>query len=264
MTKAILPGLLLAALLAGCAGNPAGDESASVELAVSRQTAGSETRQRAKVHTELGRLYLQEGRHEVALDEARVAIESDSAYAPAYNLKGLIYLALRKNELAEEEFRRALGLAGNDPEINNDYGWFLCQTERMRESIAHFRVAIGNPLYQAPARALFNAGYCALRIPDDRQAEEYLLRVLRIDRNNVGARYWLADIAYRGNRLADARQHLRHLHELIEPNAASAWLALRIDRKLGDREGEARHTGLLGRKYRNSAEYQKLMRGEFD
>lgn len=264
MTRKILPGLLLAALLAGCAGNPAGGESASVELAMSQQAAGSEARQRAKVHAELGRLYLEEGRHEVALDEARIAMASDGAYAPAYNLMGLVYMALRKNELAAESFRSALGLAGNDPEINNDYGWFLCQTGRARESIAHFRIAIGNPLFQAPAKALVNAGYCAMRIPDDRLAEEYLLRALRYDVGNRGALYWLAELAYRGNRPDEARQRLQDLHKLIEPTAASAWLALRVDRKLGDRDGEARHTGLLRRKHRDSAEYQKLMRGEFD
>lgn len=264
MTGKVLPGLLLAALLAGCAGNPAGGESTSVELAMSQQAAGSEARQRAKVHTELSRLYLEEGRLEVALDEARIAIAADSRYAPAYNLMGLVYMTLRKNELAAENFRIALGMAGNDPEINSDYGWFLCQTGRARESMAHFRIAIGNPLFQAPDKVLINAGYCAMLIPDDRLAEEYLLRALSYDVGNRAALYWLAELAYRGNRLNEARQRLQDLHKLIEPTAASAWLALRVDRKLGDREGEARYTGLLRRKYRDSTEYQKLMRGEFD
>lgn len=264
MTRKMVSALLGMLLLAGCAGNPVGSESASVELAVSQQTAGSEARQRAKVHTELGRLYLEEGRHEVALDEARIALASDGAYAPAYNLMGLVYMALRKNELATESFRQALGLAGNDPEINNDYGWFLCQTGKARESIAHFRIAIANPLFQAPVKALVSAGYCAQLIPDDRQAEEYLLRALRIEKGNPAALYWLAELAYRGNRAEEARLRLQDLHKLIEPTAASAWLALRADRKLGDREGEARYTGLLRRKHRDSPEYLKLMRGEFD
>lgn len=264
MSKSVLIALSGAVLLAGCAGNPVGSEAANVELAVSQQAAGNDARQRAKVHTELGRLYLGEGRHEVALDEARIALASDSGYAPAYNLLGLTYMALRQNELATENFRKALGMAGNDPEINNDYGWFLCQTGKARESLAHFRVAIGNPLFQSPLSALLNAGYCAIQIPDDRLAEGYLLNVLRLDANNRGALYWLADIAYRSNRLDEARLRLQDLHKLIEPTAGSVWLALRVDRKLGDKEGEARYTGLLRRKHRDSLEYQKLMRGEFD
>ena len=50
----------------------------------------------------------------------------------------------------------------------------------------------------------------------------------------------------------------------MEPTAETVWLALRIDRKLGNRESEARNAGILRRKYRDSAEYQLMLRGEFD
>lgn len=256
--------VLLAGLLAGCAGGPNPAGSAEVEQAVSRQRATTDDRQRAKVHAELGKLYFLEERFEVALDEARIALESDSSYAPAHNLMGLVYMALRKGELAEQSFRRAISLAGNDPEINNDYGWFLCQTGRVKESLGHFQVAIANPLYQAPARALTNAGMCALRNSDDRLAEGYFARALRIERGNQTALFWLADIDYRTKRLSDAQQRMKQLHATLEPTAQTAWLALRIDRKLGDREGEARFTGIMRRKYRDTPEYEKMMRGEFE
>lgn len=257
--------LLLTAFLAACNSNaPRDAESVNVEQAMSRQTSSSEARQRAKVHTELGRLYLMEGRYEVALDEAHVAVEAEGGYAPAYNLMGLVYMALRKNELADQSFRQSLNLASGDPELNNDYGWFLCQTGKAKESIGYFKVAIANPLFQSPGKALTNAGLCSLRIKDDAQAEDYLSRSLRLDRANTSALYWLADIAYRTGRLADAQLRLKELHALSEPSAATAWLALRIERKLGDREAEARFMGIIRRKYRNSDEYQKLSRGEFD
>jgi type IV pilus assembly protein PilF len=257
--------MLPAVLMTACVSTPPKDfDSGNVEQAVSRQTSTSGVRQRAKVHTELGRLYLLEGRYEVALEEARVAVESESGYAPAHNLMGSVYMALRRNELAEQSFQHALQLASGDPEINNDYGWFLCQSGRAKESIPYFKMAIGNPLYQAPGRALTNAGVCALQFNSDAQAEDYLSRALRLDRANISALYWLADIAYRANRLADARQKLKDLHVVIEPTANSAWLALRVEHKLGDREGEARMTGIMRRKYRDSPEYQKLSRGEFD
>ncbi len=175
-----------------------------------------------------------------------------------------VYVALRRDQLAEQSFRRALQLAPGDPEINNDYGWFLCQTGKSRESIAHFKMAIGNPLYQTPGRALTNAGVCLVRLKEDRQAEEYLTRAAQLERNNLTALYWLADIDYRNNRLLEARQRMREVHAQLDPTAESAWLALRIERKLGDREAEARFTGILHRKYRNSPEQLKLSRGEFD
>ncbi len=259
-------------LVAGCNSSlprPDTNEQANVELAVSRQTAGSNELQRARAHTDLGRHYLLDGRYEVALEEARIALESEGSYAPGHNLRGLTYMALNKNELAEESFRRALGLAKNDPEINNDYGWFLCQTGRAKAAINHFRVAINNPLYQMPVKPLTNAGLCLLlmnedRKAEDRQAEDYLLRALRLDPKHATAIFWLADIAYRGNRFGDALVRLKDLHNMMEPVAQSAWLALRLARKMGDRDEEARMMGIMRRKYRDSPEYQKLSRGEFD
>lgn len=273
MTHGLVFGLVGAVmLLAGCNTSPSRPdlgEQASVDLAVSRQTTGSSEQQRAKVHTDLGRLYLLDGRYEIALEEARIALDADGGYAPAHNLRGLTYMVLGKHELAEDHFRRALGLARNDPEINNDYGWFLCQTGRAKASISHFRVTISNPLFQAPVKPLTNAGLCLLlvredRPTEDRQAEDYFLRALRIDSRHTTALFWLADIAYRGGRFNDAQMRLKEMHKIIEPVAPSAWLALRLARKMGDRDEEARMMGLLKRKYRDSPEYQSLSRGEFD
>lgn len=253
-------------LLAGCAtpgsgdGLPAGD----AEPAMSRQTPGSEAQRRSMLHVELGTMYFNVGRLEVALEEARIAIESDASYAPAHSLMGLIQMSLRQNERAEQSFRRALGLARGDPEINNDFGWFLCRTGRERESLAYFQAAFDNPLFQSPVRALTNAGVCAALAREDRRAEDYLLRALRKDRSNAIALLWLAEIALRGDRPADARQRIDALHALVEPNAESAWLGLRIERKLGNRSGEARYMGILRSRYPDSDEYVKMSRGEFE
>jgi Tfp pilus assembly protein PilF len=57
-----------------------------------RTTAATDQQQRAKVHTELGSLYLLDGRSAIALEEARIAIAADANYAPAYNLLGLTHM----------------------------------------------------------------------------------------------------------------------------------------------------------------------------
>lgn len=265
--RSLLLGVLL---LSGCAANPSGPASgppagvSAVEQSVSTQTATTDVRQRAKVHTELGQFYLNDGKFDVALEEARIALSAESGYAPAYNLLGLIYLALKQNELAEANFRQALSLASGDPEINNNYGWFLCQTERVKESFAYFNLALRNPLYQTPAKALSNAGICSMMNKDDLNGEAYLFRSLKLDSSNLRAYYLLADISYRAKRYDDARDWLKQLHAKIAPTSETAWLALKIDRKLGNREGEAQNTGILRRKYRDTFEYQQMLRGEFD
>ena len=262
MTRATLL-VLFAAFVTACGGDPA-RQGSQVEQAVSQQAAAGDAQKRAKVHTELGSMYLKDGRYAVALDEARIAVAADPGYAPAYNLQGLVHMYLNENRVAEDNFARALRLAPGDPEINNNYGWFLCQTDRERESMAYFQNAIRSPLYDTPGKPLTNAGLCSLRIKDDRAAEDFLLRALRNDAENVQALYWLADINYRSNRFGEARLRMADLHKLIEPNSESLWLALRIERKAGDREAEARYASQLRRKFPGSPEQQRLMQGQYD
>lgn len=254
----------LPVVLAGCAGAPAGGRE-SAQLPVSQQIVeGDAPRQRAKAHTDLGMLYLRDGRLNVALDEARVAIESDSSYPLSYNLMGLVHMYLKEDGAAEQAFGQALRLAPTDPEVNNNYGWFLCQTGRERASLAYFDTASKSQLYATPTKPLTNGGFCALAIKDDKTAEQFFQRALRADSANSDAQFALAGICYRAGRLIEARDRLADIHRVTEPNAQTAWLALRVERRLGDREAEARYATVLRRSFADSPEYQLLRQGRFE
>jgi type IV pilus assembly protein PilF len=252
---------LISLVLTACVSNP---PTTQVDQPVSQQTAVGDVRKRAKAHTDLGAAYLGDGRLAVALDEARVAIAADPGYAPAYNLIGLVHMYLQENALAEENFDQALRLAPGDAEINNNFGWFLCQTGRERRSIAYFQTALKSPLYETPAKPLTNAGICSLRVKEDKAAEDFLTNALRADNTSASARYWLADLLYRQNRLGEARLQIGELFRLAEPEAQSLWLALRIEHKLGDREAEARYSSQLRRKFAGTPEHQKLLQGAYE
>lgn len=261
-TASFLATLSAVLILGGCAGNPRTAEP--VGQPVSQQTANTDIRQRAKVHTELGTLYMQRGNMGVALEEARAALSADPAYAPAYNLQGLVYMQLRENQAAENSFEKALAVAPADPEISNSFGWFLCQTGREQRSLQYFLTAIKSPLYATPALPFTNAGICSMRIKDDKAAEDYFVKALRLDSNSDRALYFLADIAYRQGRTAAARLHLQELYKITEPSPESLWLGVRIERKLGDREAEARLASQLRRRFPGSQEQQMLMQGQYD
>ena len=140
---------VLGFLLVACTttGGGAGEGAKPATLG---QPATSEQQQRAKNHIELGSLYYLEGRSAIALEEARLALASDPDYAPAFNLLAMTHMLLNEPRLAEENFQKAMRLAPGDPEISNNYGWFLCQNGREQQSIAHFMAAAKNPLYTAP------------------------------------------------------------------------------------------------------------------
>jgi type IV pilus assembly protein PilF len=267
-TRLPIVAIVVAVLVAGCAGNAAAPKQEplpNLEQATSiSPPVVADDRERAKVHTDLGIAYLRDGKYEIALNEARIALDTFNNYAPAHNLKGLLHMALGQNDQAEAAFRQAVSLAPNNPEISNNFGWFLCQTGKVKESFTYFNQVIRNPLYKTPAKVLHNMGVCALMDKDDVSGESYLFRALKLDPNNLRAYYLLADIEYRRGHFQDARDWLKKLHGKMEPTAETIWLNLRIDRKSGDRKSEAANTGLLRSKFRDSPEYVLMMRGEFD
>ncbi|BAO28858.1 type IV pilus biogenesis/stability protein PilW [Sulfuritalea hydrogenivorans] len=250
-------------LLAGCTVT-GGGSGKGAQQAVSAQPAANEEQQRAKVHTELGSLYMLDGRSAIALEEARIALSVDPNYAPAYNLLGLTHMVLNEAKLAEENFEKALRLAPGDPEISNNFGWFLCQNGREKDSIAYFMAAAKNPLYTTPTKPYTNAGICSLGLKDDKAAEEYLMTALRLSPTNTQALFWLADIAHRQGRHSEARQWTTDIEKMVEPTAEVIWLALRIERKLGNRDAEARYASQLRRRFPGSPEQRLLIQGQYD
>ena len=263
MNTKIAASLGLLVLLAGCTATGSGSGQGA-QQAASTQPAASEQQQRAKVHTELGSLYLLDGRSAIALEEARIAIAADSNYAPAYNLLALTHMGLNEPRLAEDSFQQALRLAPGDPEITNNYGWFLCQTGREQQSIGYFMAAAKNPLYATPTKPYTNAGICAYRVKNDKAAQEFLSTALRLSPDTNQARLGLAEVAYRQGRYPEARQWTSDIEKTMEPTADVLWMALRIERKLGNREAEARYATQLRRRFPGSPEQGLLSQGQYD
>lgn len=257
-----------ACLLAACTTTGTGvatgtSTTRSAEVPVAQQQATG-TRQRAKIHVELGALYLQDGRLPVALQEGRIAVEADSTYALGYNLLGLVYMAMDDNALAEENFKRALSLAPGDPDISNNYGWFICNAGRFAESLPYFRTAFQHPLYQAPGKALTNAGMCAYKLKDYAAAESYLNSALRYNRSNTLALYWRGEVYLSTKRLEEARMSVADLSKMIDPTPDVAWLGLRVERAAGDRDAEMRYATQLRRRFPESPQYQQMIKGEYE
>lgn len=223
-----------------------------------------DSRARAKAHTELGMVYYQGAQMGVALQEARIAIDADEGFGPAYNLLGLVHMYLGEHAEAETAFRRAVTLAPGDSDANNHYGWFLCTRGREKEGIGYLLAAVKNPLYSTPTKAYTNAGLCSLRIKDEAAAEAYFRRAVVADSSNNQAIFHVASLAYRNGQLDEARRLIGRVHEQMNPNAESLWLALRIERKLGDRLAESRYANQLRREYAGSPEYQALVERRYE
>lgn len=250
-------------LLAACAGGPSAEKG---ELkTASDQTAAEK---RAGIRLQLAVGYYQDGKFEIALDEVKQAIAIYPQSADAYGMRGLIYSSMGENGLAEENFQRALKLAPHNPDIANNYGSFLCNAAgKPGQAIPYFEAALKNPHYQSPLSALVNAGTCSLKNKDRDAAERYLLEALRIAPDLPVVNTGLARVYYEKRDYVRAGFFVNRLTETAKLDTLSAdalWLALRVERKLGDRNLEASLAGQLRRRFPGSPEFAAFQRGAFD
>lgn len=243
-------------ILAGC-GTPSGGGQTATDPVRSRAAAI------AKVHTELAGMYYERAQMGVALGEIDIALQADQNYAPAYSVRGLIHMALREYKEAEEDFQQSLRLDRNDSETHNNYGWFLCQQGKEKEAIPHFMAAIKNPLYGTPERAYLNAGLCSRKAGNNKDAEEFLQLALQVQPGMPQALLGMAELSFDNGDYAAAKRYFAGFSERTDSlTAEQLWLAVRIERKAGDRNAEASYGIQLRKRFPDARETQLLMRRE--
>jgi type IV pilus assembly protein PilF len=218
-------------------------------------------RERARIHTELAAGYYEYGNMAIALEEVREALKAQSDYGPAHNVAGLVYAELKQDKLAHESFQQALRIDPLDSDANNNYGRFLCERKRVDEAIRYFTAALRNPLYRTPERSYVNAGVCLRRRGDLAQAEDYFLKALTLQAAQPQALYQLADMAYSRRAYPQAKQYLMRLERVSPANPELLWLAVRIERKLGDQLAAASYGTQLTRNFPQSKEAMALQAG---
>ncbi len=242
--------LLIALLLSGCSTTGNGF---TPERALSS----------AKIHTELAGAYFERKQYSIALQEVETALKAKSDFAPAFNVRGLIHLTLREDDLAEKDFRHGLKLDESDSITHNNFGWFLCQRGRESEGILQFLEAVKNPLYATPESAYVNAGTCSKKIGKITEAEEYFQRALVRSPNMPEALFGVADLKLAKHDYSSAKSYFLRFSQLVsEMSAEQLWLAVQIQRKAGDRNSEQSYALKLQKRYPDSRETQLLLHGE--
>ncbi len=246
--------LLLALSVAGCASKSGGGSVGTPQQVTSRAQAS------ARIHTELAAQYYQRKQFGVALEELETALQAEPGYAPAFNLRGLVRMELHEYQKADEDFRQSLRLDSSDSEAHNNYGWFLCQRGKEADAIEHFMAALKNPLYQTPEKAYLNAGMCSRKSGNIKDAEEFLKKALRIQPDMPEALLTLADLNFANTDYAGAKSYfMRFSQSNTSPlTAENLWLAVRIERKLGDRKAEERYAAELRQRFPDASETQLI------
>jgi type IV pilus assembly protein PilF len=232
-----------------------------------RVTASDETdaTRRGRARLELASAYFGEGQLETALDEVKLAINADSNSGQAYNLRGLIYSRLGDERLAEESFRRALQIDGNDADALHNFGWFQCQRQHYAESDALFAQALAVPRYRGASRSLLAQGVCQARGGKLVEAERTLLKSLEADATNPSTAVNLAEVLYRRADYDRARFYIRRVNNQGDmASAQTLWLGMRIEQRLDNRNGVEELGARLRQRFPKSPEAGLYERRAFD
>lgn len=217
----------------------------------------SAVRDRARAHTDLGAAYFKQNKLSIALDEFTLASRIDPSFGFAYNGLGLVHAALGQDEDAQRAFKRAINIDPKNSEAHNNYGNFLCSRGQYEASIKEFLVAVENPLYTTPAAAYTNAGICAERAKDKKNAQVYYKNALQIDPLSEVAAYQLANIQYEQNNASDAYNTIAP--SLVgQPSAKMLALAIRVTHHLGLKADEAKYRLLLTQRFPDSEQAKRL------
>jgi type IV pilus assembly protein PilF len=221
------------------------------------QAQDSNLEARANARVQLAIAYYNQKQFSIALQELQNAKNIYDDYAPIYTMYALIYTELDRLEDAEKAYKMVLRLDKDNPEMHNNYGWFLCIKGDYSNGIRWLERAIKNPLYRTPERAYYNAGKCMLKASNEKEAMEWFQKGLDVAPKATAILYEIATIKYQKKQYSDIFPIVDQIHEQEGLNPKTLWLVLRASHRLGQKvEVESYGQQLLSR-FPDSAEATK-------
>lgn len=242
--------LLLAASLAACVTTGA------------KPLPKAQPERASDINLELGYDYFRKGKLAEAKEKIDRAVAQNPRNAAAQSASGLLYDRLGEPKQAEKHFEKALALEPKNPDIQNTFAAFLCGHQRYEEGEKYALQAAVNPLYKTPEFAFLNAGNCIAQSGNLQRAEENYRRALQARARFGEALYKMADLEYRQANYMSARGFLERYLELGRTDASTLWLALRIEKSLGNAAAAQSYAQRLKSEYPRAAETRQLLETE--
>lgn len=240
----------LTAALAACANGSVGN--------VKKESAATEKNEAARVHTELGQKYMQQGNLKTALEDLNKALSFDADYADAHTVLGVLYERIGDQKQAEEHYRRAAQLRPKSGNELNNYGAFLCKIGRYDEASGYFDRAVADPFYATPTVALTNSGTCLLKAGKRDAAEAALRTALDRSPNNAEALFQMASVLYEKGDYFKARAYVQRYEAVGQPRPESLMLGRNIELRLGNGSAADDYTRRLLQSFPESQQARAL------
>jgi type IV pilus assembly protein PilF len=200
----------------------------------------------ANYNVQLGIGYMNQGNLPVAKDKLDKALEENPHLAAVHTARALLFDRLNKPKEADEEFREALRLGGDDPNIQNSYAVYLCRIGRTDEGVKLFQTVAANRLYRTPEIAYTNAGVCLRADKRYQPAAEAFERAVAVRPGYAEGVFQLVELYFMQGKLVDARAQLDKYLGSFDATPDLLFVGVRVTRAQGDQVAAAR----LSRKLR--------------
>ncbi len=245
----ILALLMLAASITACGNNQSTQrKSSSLE----------DLKSASDTNVELAIGYIKRQQYEVAKNKLEKAIKQNPENLNAYKTMAYLMNALGKVDEAEDYYQDAFEIKGDDPELHNSYGAFLCSHNRLDEAYDEFRKAFENPYYKSAHLAYSNAGNCLLKQKKYKMAEEHLRIALRAQPTMPNALLSMAEVGLESRKYLMARAYIQRFHAASKPTAESLWVQAQAEKALGAQDYYLQAAKQLLKEFPDSEEAGRL------
>jgi type IV pilus assembly protein PilF len=217
-----------------------------------------------KLNLRLASAYYSAGQFKTAEEVIAIPLEVNPKDVTVLGLAALIQVELRNKTRAKEYFDRAFKLEPKNPDLNHNYGVYLCRNNDPVAAMEFFKVALAAEGYQKPGSTLSAGADCLAKIGRDEEAIQYYTGALRFEPMNPNALIGLASLQYRRGSVNESNELMNRYARVAQSTSESLWLQLRIARKMGLKEDERGFAADLRRSYPGSMQTQALDQGRYD
>jgi len=208
--------------------------SCSAMQAQNEQSDQERKESTARINVQLGLAYLDMHRVEEAKQKLLTAInEAPEIPEPWYSM-GYFQESTGDIPAAQRNYLKALSIAPNRGDVQNNYGTFLCRQQDYPNAIAHFEMAVRDPNYLSPGDAFENAGLCAKKIPDSQLAMHYFSAAIKHDPERPISLLELAKLEYDRGDYSLAKKRLDQYLQIASATDDSNKLLTALEKKLND------------------------------
>ncbi|UOO88239.1 type IV pilus biogenesis/stability protein PilW [Vitreoscilla massiliensis] len=217
----------------------------------------------SRIKTQLAIEYMNAQDYRAAIEAIEQALATDGRNLNAWLTRAEIYHYLKMTNKAEESYQRALSINPQSAEVNNNYGWYLCNSlGRVSESLGRFDIALSDPTYPSPFVAYYNKGICTARLGQYSQGEALLKQAIAANPQFVAANKELARLKMNEGQASSADSYFRiYQSQVNQLSADDLLLGWQISQRMGQMQAAAEYEMQLRANFPYSEELKQMTTG---